>query len=69
MAAQTSSPELLTVKELPFPRTTVWRLVKSGKLACYRIGRRLYFSPNHITELLHDSEKTRIKENGGSEVI
>lgn len=57
MTTETSLKGLLTVKELPFPRTTVWRLMKSGKLACYRVGRRLYFSPSHIAELLKNSEQ------------
>jgi len=67
MTAQTSSTELLTVKQLPFPRTTVWRLMKSGKLACFRIGRRLYFSPEHIAALLKSCEKpsnTGIRKEG-----
>ena len=57
MTVQANTARLLTVKDLPFPRTTVWRLMKSGKLACYRVGRRLYFSNEHITALLKSCEK------------
>jgi hypothetical protein len=57
MTAQTATAGLLTVKDLPFPRTTVWRLMKRGKLACFRVGRRLYFSPEHIDALLKSCEQ------------
>lgn len=59
MASQAKTERLLTVKDLPFPRTTVWRLMKSGKLACYRVGRRLYFSHQQVSELLQSCEQRK----------
>lgn len=47
---------LLTFEELPFSRTTAWRLMRKGKLRCYRVNRRVFFDARHVEELLQNSE-------------
>lgn len=60
---------LLTFKDLPFSRTTAWRLMRQGRLRCYRINRRVFFDARHVEELLQNCEtkvlpeKTIIKKN------
>ncbi|MBA3767838.1 MAG: helix-turn-helix domain-containing protein [Acidobacteria bacterium] len=41
---------------MPFPRTTLWRLRISGRLPFYRIGRRIYYSTEHLEALLKACE-------------
>jgi excisionase family DNA binding protein len=48
---------LLTVKELPFSRTTIWRMMRDGRLPYYKIGRRVYFDPARVEELLKNCER------------
>ncbi|HXD32995.1 MAG TPA: helix-turn-helix domain-containing protein [Pyrinomonadaceae bacterium] len=59
-------PVLIQEKDVLFPRSTLWRLRKTGQLPFYKIGRRVYYSAEHLLALLEDCEqrvKTR-KENG-----
>lgn len=35
--------QLLTLADLPISRTTAWRLIRRGKLRCYRLNRRVFF--------------------------
>ena len=58
MSTQTPIENLLSVKDLPFPRTTVWRLIRDGQLSCYRVGRRVYFSREHVAGLLRRCERS-----------
>ena len=52
--------QLLTYDDLPFSRTTAWRLMRRGQLRCYRINRRVFFDTAHVQELLSACE-TSIK--------
>lgn len=47
---------LLTFEDLPFSRTTAWRLMRQGRLRCYRINRRVFFDARHVEELLQSGE-------------
>lgn len=47
---------LIKQKDAPFPRTTLWRLRKAGQLPFYRIGRRIYYSAEHLAALLSSCE-------------
>jgi excisionase family DNA binding protein len=38
-------------------RVTVWRLRRAGKLAHYKVGTRVLYSPRHIEEFLASCEK------------
>lgn len=55
MKGKIGNIELLAFEDLPFSRTTAWRLVRAGKLRCYRIKRRVFFNAKHIEELLENS--------------
>jgi Helix-turn-helix domain len=55
MRGKIGNIELLAFEDLPFSRTTAWRLVRAGKLRCYRIKRRVFFNAKHIEELLENS--------------
>ena len=54
---------LIREKEMPFSRTTMWKLRTSGKIPFYRIGRRIYYSSNHLELLLQACEIGRGKAN------
>jgi excisionase family DNA binding protein len=47
---------LLTAKDLPFSRTTIWRMMRDGRLPYYKVGRRVYFDPAQVEELLKSCE-------------
>ncbi len=47
---------LLTFEDLPFSRTTAWRLIRQGKLRCYRVNRRVFFDARHVEEYLQNCE-------------
>ncbi len=47
---------LLRFEDLPFSRTTAWRLIRQGKLRCYRVNRRVFFDTRHVEELLKNCE-------------
>lgn len=42
-------------------RTTLWNAIRKGKLRCFKIGRRVLFSPDHLQEFLqaHESGGTK----------
>jgi excisionase family DNA binding protein len=44
------------VKITGLGRTTLWKAVRSGRLQCYRIGRRTLFSAKHLQDFLHAHE-------------
>lgn len=48
--------QLLTFADLPISRTTAWRLMRQGRLRCYRINRRVFFDARHVEELLQNCE-------------
>lgn len=52
-------PELIEDKDVPLSRTTKWRLRnrKVNPLRHFKIGRRIYYSREHIEELLRSSER------------
>jgi len=54
--AEFNKNNLLTFADLPFSRTTAWRLIRRGKLRCYRINRRIFFDPRHLEEFLQNCE-------------
>lgn len=64
MATIANTVELLTVKDLPFPRTTVWRMRQDGRLNFYKVGSRIYFSPAHLEQLLKDCESRAAMQPG-----
>lgn len=37
-------------------RTTLWKAIRKGKLKCFKIGRRVLFSPDHLQEFLKAHE-------------
>ena len=39
-------------------RSTLWKAIRTGRLGCYRIGRRVMFSEEHMTGYLKLHEKT-----------
>jgi predicted DNA-binding transcriptional regulator AlpA len=47
---------LLTFADLPFSRSTAWRLMRQGKLRCYRVKRRVFFDARHVEEYLQNCE-------------
>jgi excisionase family DNA binding protein len=38
-------------------RTTLWKAINSGKLNCYKVGRRVLFSSEHLREFLESHER------------
>ncbi len=38
-------------------RTTLWKAITKGKLKCYRVGRRVLFSDQHLREFLEAHER------------
>lgn len=50
-----------TVKEacliIGISRTTLWRAIRKGRLGCYRVGRRVLLSEEHMTGFLKLHEK------------
>jgi hypothetical protein len=52
-------PNLIEEKDMPFPRTTLWRLRRRrvNPLPHYRIGRRIYYSKDHLNALLRSCEQ------------
>jgi hypothetical protein len=55
MKGKIGNIELLAFEDLPFSRTTAWRLMRAGKLRYYRIKRRVFFNAKHVEELLENS--------------
>ena len=54
----TQSNELMTFKDLPFPRVTAWRHMRAGRLGYFKIGRRVYFSrEKHLEPFLKSCER------------
>ena len=51
-----------TIKEacviIGISRSTLWKAIRAGKLGCYRIGRRVMFSEEHMTGYLKLHEKS-----------
>lgn len=51
-----------TIKEacamIGISRSTLWKAIRTGRLGCYRIGRRVMFSEEHMTGYLKLHEKT-----------
>jgi excisionase family DNA binding protein len=51
-----------TIKEacviIGISRTTLWKAIRTGRLGCYRIGRRVMFSEEHMTGYLKLHEKS-----------
>ena len=45
-------------------RTTLWKAIRAGKLSCYRIGRRVLFSEEHMTGFLKLNEKINKSRSG-----
>ena len=39
-------------------RSTLWKAIRTGRLGCYRIGRRVLFSEEHMTGYLKLHEKS-----------
>jgi excisionase family DNA binding protein len=39
-------------------RSTLWKAIRTGRLGCYRIGRRVMFSEEHMTGYLKLHEKS-----------
>jgi len=56
MEKKVGEMNLLSLKDLPFSRTTAWRLMRQGKLGYYRINRRIFFSVRHVEEFLENCE-------------
>lgn len=48
--------QLLKISDLPLSKTTVWRLIRDGKLSHYRVGNRVFFSPEHLEQFLKNCE-------------
>jgi len=50
------TPELLTVKQvrerIPISASNLYRLAESGEIEHYRIGGRLYFTPEGVSRFL-----------------
>ena len=50
-----------TIKEacamIGISRSTLWKAIRTGRLGCYRIGRRVMFSEEHMTGYLKASRK------------
>ena len=50
-----------TIKEacamIGISRSTLWKAIRTGRLSCYRIGRRVMFSEEHMTGYLKLHEK------------
>jgi excisionase family DNA binding protein len=68
MAIQTvNNTELLTIKDLPFSRSTVWRMRRDGRLPSYKVGRRVYVRRSHFEGFLKSCERgtgeSREREN------
>jgi excisionase family DNA binding protein len=38
-------------------RTTLWKAINNGKLRCFKVGRRVLFSSEHLKEFLKSHEK------------
>ena len=56
MGKKVGEMNLLSFEDLPFSRTTAWRLMRQGKLGYYRINRRIFFNARHVEELLEKCE-------------
>ena len=56
MSEKFDKNQLLTFADLPISRTTAWRLMRRGKLRCYRLNRRIFFDTKHVEELLQKCE-------------
>ncbi len=58
---ETHANELLTKDEaaavLRVSKVTVSRLIAAGRLASYKVGRRVFITRRHIDDLLRRSEK------------
>ena len=50
-----------TIKEacmiIGISRTTLWKAIRTGRLGCYRVGRRVLFSEEHMVGFLKLHEK------------
>lgn len=46
--------ELIEDKDVPLARTTKWRLRKRGVLHYLRIGRRIYYTRENLSQLLRN---------------
>jgi len=38
-------------------RTTLWKAIRAGKLGCFKVGRRVLFSSEHLQEFLKAHEQ------------
>jgi excisionase family DNA binding protein len=38
-------------------RTTLWKAINNGRLKCFRAGRRVLFSLDHLTDFLKSYER------------
>jgi excisionase family DNA binding protein len=51
-----------TIKEacviIGVSRSTLWKAIRTGRLSCFRVGRRVLFSEEHMTGYLKLHEKT-----------
>lgn len=58
---------LIEEKDMPFPRTTLWRLRNRAvnPLPYYRVGRRIYYSKEHLESLLKGCEQLGNKQKEG----
>jgi hypothetical protein len=61
--AQPNELERVTLTEKQFARkvgisvTTCWALRKKNKLAHYKVGRRIFYSPDHVRQFLESVEQ------------
>jgi hypothetical protein len=65
-----ATTELIEEKDMPFPRTTLYRLRNrvDNPLPHYRIGRRIYYSKEHLDSLLKSCEhRGEVLKHGGEE--
>lgn len=50
-----------TIKEacviIGISRTTLWKAIRKGRIGCYRVGRRVLFSEEHMIGFLKLHEK------------
>ena len=44
-------------------RTTLWKAIRKGKLKCFKVGRRVLFSPAHLQEFLQAHESSGEKSH------
>jgi excisionase family DNA binding protein len=52
-------------KVVGISRITAWRLRRAGKLAHYKVGARVLYSPKHIEEFLASCEKRAKQKKQG----